>query len=278
MKCQKCQAELDSNVQFCSMCGASVSEESDTSENKEPIKDNNKKSPKELRKGVIISIIIAEIAVIAAVATLIILPKDTPAAEEKSGISVSEISKADENKKESKKSDTEYALNCLYNGMGFLYFYSDYFDDSQSFSYSSEDYVKDPREIFNLGYTKKPAENVNWILKNIMNIEPEAVTEIRAEANESNIPCELYLKDGYYYTGTQFLGDDNFLALSNLTKKQLVGQKYEVSANICISDESGEPQNYIGEVKATVAAKEADGKHFWSIYNYSKTLDYSLAF
>lgn len=273
-----------------------------------PAKKPQKKSSSGLGKGEIIGITAAVIAVVAAV-IMIFAFSGSPSESEKSVTAAAQNVKSDGDKSEPadndesdknivepsdvdwdnlndillfslsqanepydcNKSDSADALNLIYNGMGFLSFYDEYYNDVTGHVYSEENYVKDPKGIFELGYAKYPVENVNWILKNIMNIEPETVPEIKYE--DSGVV--LYAQDGFYYAGCQYLGDEYFVVPSNIIKKQLVGGKYEISLNICSSDEMGQPQNYIGNVKATVAAKEVDGRHFWSIYSYNKTIDYN---
>lgn len=68
------------------------------------------------------------------------------------------------------------------------------------------------------------------------------------------------------YINVQILGNEILENLDIFNKKQLPGNKYEISADIM----DGETADFLGSLSATVAVKEADGKRFWSFYKVEK--------
>ena len=161
-----------------------------------------------------------------------------------------------------KKATAEDAMRALYDECMVFPMYSQVFDDEEGFFIHEENYKKDPKGIFTYdftkGYRKYSVENFNWILEHIMNVEPKTVSELKI-----NGKVVAYEKDGYYYgviTSKETMSPN--LTIEINSEKQLVGGKIEITA-------SGSTELRAYDITATVAAKDVDEKHFWSIYKWS---------
>ena len=87
-----------------------------------------------------------------------------------------------------------------YISIGFQYYvYNYYFKDAEEIIGEKQ---PDPRGKYEYSYYKFPADNVDWIIKNIFNATPAR------EAKSNNADMEtVYYQDGYYY---RMAGDAGF--------------------------------------------------------------------
>lgn len=168
---------------------------------------------------------------------------------------------------DSENTTPEKTMECLYNGMDFP-LYDFIFGEVESIDGTK---VKDPdgrfTQEYECWYSKIPVENYNWLVENVLNTKAETVPELIIDDQ-----CVAYEKDGFYYVFSVLLGDEFFVHLTDVTKKPLASNIFEISGLI----KEGEVEEYytdIGMLTATVAVKEMDGKHFWSVYKLNKKYD-----
>lgn len=158
----------------------------------------------------------------------------------------------------------EDALRAMYNVCSGFRIYSTVFDDVESFYTTDKNYKGDPEKKFSsirsFGYRKYSVKNVNWILENAMNVKPETVSELKV-----NDKIAAYEKDGYYYTNIS--EKDNGYPLEFSIN---IDQKEQIKDNMFNVTASGAYNGIYNTFTATVAIKDVDGKHFWSIYKWNR--------
>lgn len=169
----------------------------------------------------------------------------------------------------------EDALRALYNAGGGFPIYSTFFNDDESFYIHDENYKEDPENKFSTGITfgfrKYPVENINWILENVLNIKAETIPMLKV-----NNKIAVYEKDGFYYANisSKDWGYPLDFSISIDQKEQVADNKFDITASgSYVGHSTGgdySPIMIIHTFTATVAVKEVDGKHFWSIYKWLK--------
>lgn len=160
----------------------------------------------------------------------------------------------------------EDAMRALYDECTVFPMYGQVFDDEELFYIHDNNYKKDPKGIFTYdgtnGYRKYPVEKFNWILEHVMNVEPKTISELKIDGK-----VVAYEKDGYYYGVSTSKGNRPLdFSIGVQSKKQLPGGKIEITAFESYDvDELTRSYDYV----ASVAVKDVDEKHFWSIYKWS---------
>lgn len=163
----------------------------------------------------------------------------------------------------------EDTLRVMYNACGGFPIYSTIFDDDESFYTQDENYKEDPENKFSTGITygfrKYSVEKINWILENALNTKAETVSELKV-----NDKIVAYEKDGFYYANisAKDWGYSPEFSVSIDQKKAVADKKFDVVAGG--SFDRGDSTIVSHTFTATVAAKDIDGKHFWSIYKWSE--------
>lgn len=160
------------------------------------------------------------------------------------------------------------ALLAMYNQCGGFPIYREIFDDEESFYTTDENYKGDPENKFSAGasygFRKYSVEKVNWILENALNVKAETFSTLKY-----NDKIAIYEKDGYYYTNICAKDYGYNLAFSIYIdqKERIKDNMFNVTASGCVG--SFDPTHTF---TATVAAKDIDGKHFWSIYKWKEDI------
>ena len=156
---------------------------------------------------------------------------------------------------------TKDIINQIYDGIGNLSPYEYLSNDSVETVYNS----KDPLGVFKdaeHGFSSISIEKVNWIAKNVFNIEPEIINELKYRDN-----IYMYSYNGRYYINTCFgYGLEDWYSLNINSYNKSDDGKYRI---ICDKIHSF---GYDGEFKTekvcvAAALKNINGEHVWSIYS-----------
>ncbi len=141
-----------------------------------------------------------------------------------------------------------------------VYLYYGYFsfDNSADVEYGSRTNVPDPLNRFTYSgnryeYMKVPADKADWVLKNILNLEPD-----RTINND-----DIYYKDGYYYRYCPAVGD-GCSDYKYVSSEKLSDGRYKVILQPYYD------KNYDFEKRELIVGlKNIDGKRVWSYYSVS---------
>lgn len=152
-----------------------------------------------------------------------------------------------------------------YGCYGYEYFFGEN-GEEVNYTFNGEVAKPDPKNRLYMeydnnkdySYYKLDADNVDWIAKNIFNVEPNRNMDI----NNTDTYMNGYYYNGYYYTGA---GDGGYIGHTAevLDYKKFDNGKYYVTIQYNMSyDELNE--NYM-----LVGLKNINGKKYWSVYKNS---------
>lgn len=129
-----------------------------------------------------------------------------------------------------------------------------------SYDYSSRE--ADPKNLFNYAYYRFDGEGLDWVFKNIYNIDEKVIEELHKKTGGS-----IYYYDNDYFTGMGGVGGGFGSYLDNIED---LGGVYQISYHqITVPD--GPTVLQYDKKYALVAYKKIDGVHYWSIYRVSDT-------
>lgn len=138
--------------------------------------------------------------------------------------------------------------------LGDLGLYGEYFDDAELVE------ENDPQGCFNKPYyLRYPEENVDWVLRNVFNINP-----IHNWKSNSKGFVWAYYENGYYYVNEDGYG----LIRGNMYIENYVENstgEYYITLKTEEQPEYGESQTFY----ISAALKEIDGERIWSLYKIS---------
>lgn len=104
------------------------------------------------------------------------------------------------------------------------------------------------------------ADNFNWIVKNVFNVEPKTVDSFTVDGEEVG-----RRKGGNYVIATNPMGYE-YPELELKSKTENPDGTYSIVLNAYELSMEDDSRSFIGTVSATAELKETDGKRFWSIY------------
>lgn len=129
-----------------------------------------------------------------------------------------------------------------------------------SYDYSSRE--ADPKNLFNYAYYRFDGNGLDWVFKNIYNIDEKEISELHNKNGGS-----IYYYDNDYFTGMGGVGGGFGSYLDNIED---LGGVYQISYHqITVPD--GPTVLQYDKKYALVAYKKIDGVHYWSIYRVSDT-------
>lgn len=163
------------------------------------------------------------------------------------------------------KNTAAEAVSIFYNYAN-IPLYETFFSDAEKFfdeTYSSP--AADPKGLFKAGYYSYSVDELNWMIKNILNVDPTDLNEAYSSGEDVSW---LYKDNGRYYVNFNIFGEETGIEYKEISKKEIGDKKYEVTYEIYGVDYYSEtPQKwYVGRNTLTVALKRADNRQFWSIY------------
>ena len=153
-----------------------------------------------------------------------------------------------------------------------LYLY--YFPDSEEIFYCGESFKNnpesehDPLNYFadHFKYAKIPADNMDWLIKNVFNVTPDRTVKIK-DRNDNN-KIRVYCYDGYYYSACGEGGD-----LSG--KAHIINKEYDEYWNyvIDINLAYDEYETYydMGTYRVICHLSYIDGKRQWTFTSIKQT-------
>lgn len=132
--------------------------------------------------------------------------------------------------------------------------------ERDSYDYSSRE--ADPKNLFNYAYYRFDGNGLDWVFKNIYNIDEKQIEELHKK-NEGSV----YYYDNDYYTSMGGVGGGFGSYLDNIED---LGGVYQISYHqITVPD--GPTVLHYDKKYALVADKIIDGVHYWSLYRVSDT-------
>lgn len=165
-------------------------------------------------------------------------------------------------------------------------FYPVYFDHIERYGWETPENVthseqSDPREIYAkdfIGHTKYPVENMNWLIRNMFNVEPkdtEAYYSVTDEYGTVYSGCSWYVDGDYYYTYFDYVDVDPSYSCKLINKTQsetnritAIFDVYSFSIyDAWAGDDEGKK---IATFEVTAGVKEVDGRRVWSFEKWEK--------
>ena len=130
--------------------------------------------------------------------------------------------------------------------------------ERDSYDYTSR--VADPKNLFNYAYYRLDGDRLDWVFKNIYNIDEKQIQELHKKTGDS-----IYYYDQDYYTLMGGVGGGYGAYLDDIED---LGGVYQISYHqITVPD--GPTVLQYDKKYALVAYKKIDGVHYWSLYRVS---------
>ena len=130
--------------------------------------------------------------------------------------------------------------------------------ERDSYDYPSRE--ADPKDLFNYAYYRFDGNGLDWVFKNIYNIDEKQIEELHKK-NEGSV----YYYDNDYYTGMGGVGGGFGSYLDNIED---LGGVYQISYHqITVPD--GPTVLHYDKKYALIAYKKIDGVGYWSLYKVS---------
>ncbi len=162
-----------------------------------------------------------------------------------------------------------------------------YFDYIERYGWETPENVmhseqSDPREIYAkefIGHTKYPVENMNWLIRNMFNVEPkdtESYYSVTDEYGTVYSGCSWYVDGDYYYTYYDYVDVDPSYSCELIDKTQSETNRITVifdvySFSIYDSWEEDYEGVKIATFEVTAGVKEVDGRRVWSFEKWEKS-------
>ncbi len=132
--------------------------------------------------------------------------------------------------------------------------------ERDSYDYSGRE--ADPKNLFNYAYYRFDGNGLDWVFKNIYNIDEKVIEELHKKTGGS-----IYYYDNDYFTGMGGVGGGYGTYLDDIED---LGGVYQISYHqITVPD--GPTVLHYDKKYALVADKKIDGVHYWSLYRVSDT-------
>lgn len=161
------------------------------------------------------------------------------------------------------KNDMGYAVSAVMDF--FINLYPDYTGENVEIDFDNIDPLKrvtkeqssseDYYDANWSGFSRAKAEKVEWIIKNILNIEID-------RNYQSN---KTYYHDGYYYCDNAIGGMEELYIHKVDSSEKLDDGKYKIKLKLYVQSYDNNPK-YFGEEELIAALKNIDGKREWSFY------------
>ena len=133
------------------------------------------------------------------------------------------------------------------------YLYAQYYFGENDVTYGRSDPLSQFTEF---GYICYPADNFDWILKNVLNVTPDR-----------NNPPVGYYEGGYYYNAAPG-GFGSGLWFENYDFQLVEDNKFKITVTVFFeyADPGENPYSYSTYI---AQLKEVDGKRVWSVYDFN---------
>ena len=132
--------------------------------------------------------------------------------------------------------------------------------ERDSYDYNSR--VADPKNLFNYAYYRFDGDGLDWVFKNIYNIDEKQIQELHKKTGDS-----IYYYDQDYYTCMGGVGGGYGAFLDDIEN---LGGVYQISYHqITVPD--GPTVLQYDRKYALMAYKKIDGVYYWSLYRVSDT-------
>lgn len=135
------------------------------------------------------------------------------------------------------------------------------------------DGTMDPDKIYSdeyAGHLKFKASSVDWIARNIFNVEPtlEMYTEVQTYNGYNEEYCYWYRKGDSYYSQLYIGGRESSYKAEILSKERSDDGKYKVKFKV--DEKSFDEKWPVGTFEVTAGLKEVDGKRVWCFEKWYK--------
>ena len=167
-------------------------------------------------------------------------------------------------------------------------FYPVYFDCIEKYGWETPENVmhteeSDPEQIYSkdfIGHTKYPAENMNWLIRNMFNVEPkdtESYYTVDMDDGTTYTGCSWYVDGDYYYTYFDYVDVDPSYSCKIISRAQTDTNKLMLTLAVHSFSIYDYPEKEngteVGVFELTAGVKEVDGKRVWSIEEWKKVED-----
>ena len=149
---------------------------------------------------------------------------------------------------------------------------AEYVDSTQGYFKSTPEQL-DPLKKFveYYRYGKVPADEIDWIIKNIFNVTPDRANSTVVSEYSGSTFTEIYCYDNYYYFSCGDGGDCGSYPVIK-TKQADENNVYIVEFDLFYGDaDDGYDDEFNGSYKAVCALKMIDGKKYWTFYSIEQT-------
>ena len=130
--------------------------------------------------------------------------------------------------------------------------------ERDDYDYSSRE--ADPKNLFNYAYYRFDGEGLDWVFKNIYNIDEKEISELH-----NNKGGSIYYYNQDYFTGMGGVGGGFGVYLDDIED---LGGVYQISYHQITVPDGPEVLQY-DKKYALVAYKKIEGKGYWSLYKVS---------
>lgn len=114
------------------------------------------------------------------------------------------------------------------------------------------------------GHIKYKASDVDWVVRNIYNVEPVMTEYFTDDVNteDGSEYCVWYRKGDYYYSHLFASGRESGYKSEIISKERTDDGKYKIRLNVV--ERAFDEQWPVGTYEVVVGLKEVDGKRVWS--------------